>query len=116
MKGRPSRSEQQLRHQARDDVGGAVGGKSHDDPRRLRKISLRRGGPRGGREGGSTRCPTQESPALNVHRSPPIGENDISGTMVRKGCDPVTRSHASTLLWSGAGTVHNRPSGIVMCN
>ena len=57
---------QPLTDQAREDVGRAAGGKADDDAHRPRRIGLRPGDARYGRERGGTRCQMQRIDGAKV--------------------------------------------------
>jgi len=60
-----------LADQACDDVGAAAGGKADDDADRPRRIGLRPGDPRDGRQRGGARCEMQKISAGKFHFEPP---------------------------------------------
>src|SRR5271169_3758430 len=60
---------QPLRHQARDDVGAAAGGKADDQAHRPRRIGLRPCDTQHGRHGGSTRYQMQKLAAWDIHNA-----------------------------------------------
>src|SRR5262249_22846892 len=59
-----------LCHHARNDVGGAPGGKADDDAHRPRRIGFRPRETRGGRQRGSARGQVQKISAEKVHLDP----------------------------------------------
>jgi hypothetical protein len=65
-----------LRNQACDDVGRPAGGKADNDAHRPRRISLREGEARRGRERGSARSQMQEFAAGKFHFEPPFTSFD----------------------------------------
>jgi hypothetical protein len=62
---------QPLAYQARADIGCLAWGKADDDMHRSRRIDLRPGDPRNGRERGRNRCQMQKSTTGKFHGVPP---------------------------------------------